>query len=183
MVERTPQKVFKGWPREPDAPASSSTDIQEAEAQLLSAIKQFTPLGPSSPPPSQPQSTQFIKPEIANHDASSSYATPRTNGKMAPPASQATTVDLSQTQTPRHQSVVEVVWESPTRPVLSSTPLKLPTPLAEGSQSHELESIVLYSIASSQLLTKSQLLPNSLLEESVPGLPLFIQDSDGEEEL
>jgi hypothetical protein len=168
---------------EPDTPASSSTDTQEAEAQLLSTIKQFTPLGPSSPPPSQPQSTQFIKPEIANHDASSSYATPRTNGKMAPPASQATTVDLSQTQTPKHQSVVEVVWESPTRPVPSSTPLKLPTPLAEGSQSHGLESIVLYSMASSQLLTKSQLLPNSLLEESVPGLPLFIQDSDGEEEL
>jgi hypothetical protein len=168
---------------EPDTPASSSTDTQEAEAQLLSTIKQFTPLGPSSPPPSQPQSTQFIKPEIANHDASSSYATPRTNGKMAPPASQATTVDLSQTQTPKHQSVVEVVWESPTRPVPSSTPLKFPTPLAEGSQSHGLESIVLYSMASSQLLTKSQLLPNSLLEESVPALPLFIQDSDGEEEL
>jgi hypothetical protein len=168
---------------EHDAPASSSTDTQEAEAQLLSTIKQFTQLGPSSPPPSQPQSTQFIKPEIANHDASSSYATPRTNGKMAPPASQATTVDLSQTQTPRQQSVVEVVWESPTRPVPSSTPLKLPTPLAEGSQSHGIDSVVLYSMASSQLLTKSQLLPNSLLEESVSGLPLFIQDSDMEEEL
>jgi hypothetical protein len=38
-------------------------------------------------------------------------------------------------------------------------------------------------MASSQLLTKSQLLPNSLLEGSVSGLPLFIQDSEEEEEL
>jgi len=169
---------------ESDAPNSSSTDTQEAEAQLLSTIKQFTQLVPSSQPLIQPPSSQFIKPEIGNHESThSSYATPRANGKMAPPASQATTVDLSQTQTPRHQSVVEVVWESPTRPVPSSTPLKLPTSLADGSKYHGLDSVVPYSMASSQLLTKSQLLPHSLLDESVPGPPLFIQDSDGEEEL
>jgi hypothetical protein len=40
-----------------------------------------------------------------------------------------------------------------------------------------------YSMASSQLLTKSQLLPHSLLDESVAGPPLFVQDSDDEEEL
>lgn len=165
-------------------PQSSSTDTQEAEAQLLSTMKQFTQLASSSQALSQPPSSQFIKPEIGNHEpTSSSYATPRTNGKMGPPASQATTVDLSQTQTPRHQSVVEVVWESPTRPVPSSTPLRLPTPHAGGSQIHGPDTIVPYSMASSQLLTKSQLLPNSLLDEAIPGPPLFIQDSDGEEEL
>jgi hypothetical protein len=169
---------------ESDDPASSSTDTQEAEAQLLSTIKQFTQLVSSSQLPSQAPSSQFIRPEVESHESTSSiYATTSTNGKMGPPASQATTVDLSQTQTPRHQSVVEVVWESPTRPVPSSTPLKLRTPLSAGSQNHVLDSIVPYSMASSQLLTKSQLLPNSLLDESVPGPPLFIQDSDGEEEL
>jgi hypothetical protein len=38
-------------------------------------------------------------------------------------------------------------------------------------------------MASSQLLTKSQMLPESLLNDSVPGPPLFIQDSDDEDEL
>ncbi|KAN0119979.1 hypothetical protein V8E51_002187 [Hyaloscypha variabilis] len=167
---------------ESDAPASSSTDTQEAEAQLLSTIKQFTQLASSAL--SQPISSQFVQPEIGHQEPlSSSYATPRTNGNMGAPASQATTVDLSQTQTPRQQSAIEVVWESPTRPVPSSTPLKLPTPLADGSQFRAPDSIMPYSMASSQLLTKSQLLPHSLLDESVAGPPLFVQDSDDEGEL
>jgi hypothetical protein len=167
---------------ESDAPASSSTDTQEAEAQLLSTIKQFTQLASSAL--SQPISSQFVQPQIGHQEpSSSSYATPRTNGNMGPPASQATTVDLSQTQTPRQQSAIEVVWESPTRPVPSSTPLKLPTPLADGSQFRAPDSIMPYSMASSQLLTKSQLLPHSLLDESVAGPPLFVQDSDDEGEL
>jgi hypothetical protein len=165
---------------ESEGPASSSTDTQEAEAQLLSTIVQFTQPAPSSQQPS----SQFIKTENESHvPASSDYATPLTNIKIAPPASQATTVDLSQTQTPRHHSLDEVVWESPTRPVPSSTPLKLPTPLSAGSEHRGLDTLVPYSMASSQLLTKSQLLPESLLNESVPGPPLFIRDSDDEEEL
>ncbi|KAE9380597.1 hypothetical protein N431DRAFT_323165 [Stipitochalara longipes BDJ] len=167
-----------------DAPVSSSTDTQETEAQLLSTIKQFTQLASSSQALSQPQSSQFINPELGHQEPrSSSYATLYTNSKMGPPASQATTVDLSQTQTPRHQSLVDVVWESPTRPVPSSTPLELPTLLPNGSQIRAPDSIVPYSMASSQLLTKSQLLPHSLLDENVAGPPLFIQDSDDEEEL
>ena len=167
-----------------DIRQSSSTDTQEAEAQLLSTMKQFTQLASSSQALSQPSSSQFIKPEIENHDPTlAPRPTTRMNGKMRPPPSQASTVDLSQAQTPRHQSAVEVVWESPTRPVPSSTPLRLPTPRASGSQTHGSATAVPYSMASSQLLTKSQLLPNSLLGEAVPGPPLFIQDSDGEEEI
>jgi hypothetical protein len=166
---------------ESDVLASSSTDTQEAGAQLLSTIKQFTQPAHSS----QLLSSQFIKSENENHDPTPSdyYATPQANIKTAPPASQATTVDLSQTQTPRHQSLVEVVWESPTRPVPSSTPLKLPTPFSASSQYRGPDSLVPYSMASSQLLTESQLLPESVLNESVPGPPLFIQDSDDDEEL
>jgi hypothetical protein len=180
LVANLKMSLFHSQPESPDP---TSTDTQEAEAQLLSTIKQFTQLAPSSPPPSRAPLGQFIKPEIVNSKTDSpSSDTPSTNRKMAPPASQATTVDLSQTQTPRHQSVVDVVWESPTRPVPSSIPFKLPT-LVDGSQCHLPDSIVPYSMASSQLLTKSQLLPDSLLDDIVPGPPLFIEDSDGEEEL
>jgi hypothetical protein len=166
---------------ESDVLASSSANTQEAEDQLLSTIKQFTQPAHSSQLPS----SQFIKSENENHDPTPSdyYASPQANIKTASPASQATTIDLSQTQTPRHQSLVEVVWESPTRPVPSSTPLKLPTPFSASSQYRGPDSLEPYSMASSQLLTKSQLLPESVLNESVPGPPLFIQDSDDDEEL
>ena len=172
---------------ESEDPGSSATDTQEAEAQLLSNMKQFTQLVSSSQALPQFPLSQFIKPEIESHEpASSDYPIPCPKRRMGPPASQATTVDLSQTQTPRHQSlfdVVDVVCESPTRPVPSSTPLELPTALAGSSQRQESDSIVPYSMASSQLLTKSQLLPHSLLDETDPAPPLVIQDSEDEEEL
>ena len=169
---------------ESEGPGSSATDTQEAEAQLLSNMKQFTQLASSSQALTQAPLSQFIKPEIESHEpASSDYTTPCPKGRMGPPASQATTVDLSQTQTPRHQALVDVVCESPTRPVPSSIPLKLPTPLAGSSQRQEPDSILPYSLASPQLLTKSQLLPHSLLDETDPAPPLVIQDSEDEEEL
>jgi len=97
-------------------------------------------------------------------------------------SSQAETVDLSQWQTPRrHHSAADIVFESPTRPLFSSTPLSLPTP-----RDREMigpDSLVPYSMNSSQLLTKSQMLPEGLLYDSAPGFPLCIQDSDEEDEL
>jgi hypothetical protein len=119
-----------------------------------------------------------------------------TQSTMAPPKehgtqrntlsfSQAETVDLSQSQTPRHHhSTADIIFESPTRPLFSSTPITLPTPREKGNTSPvRAESLVPYSMSSSQLLTKSQMLPESLLNDSVPGLPLSIQDSDEEDEL
>jgi hypothetical protein len=55
---------------------------------------------------------------------SSQHTTPRKDTQIRP--SQATTVDLTQTQdlTPRQQSVTEVVFESPVRVIRSSSPLR-----------------------------------------------------------
>ncbi|KAF4628958.1 hypothetical protein G7Y89_g9191 [Cudoniella acicularis] len=168
-----------------NSPPSSATDTQEAEAQLLSTIRQFTqvePVLPSSPPlfRSNPVRSRRIKVESQfledaippDHDKS-----PNKNELPAP--SQATTVDLSQTQTPRQQSMPDIIWESPSRPVPSSTPLKLPAP-GSARNDHAQESLVPFSMASSQLLTKSQLLPDDLMCESMPAPPPFVLDSDDE---
>ena len=100
--------------------------------------------------------------------------------RSRPTFSQAETVDLSQSQTLRHHySTSDIIFESPTRPVFSSTPASLPPP--RESANSGAESIIPYSLVSSQLLTKSQMLPESLLDDSVPELPLCIQDSDYED--
>lgn len=95
-----------------------------------------------------------------------------------PGPSQATTVDLSQSQTPRPNSLAEIVFESPRRRVTSSTPLRLPTLHSGSSQCQGPESLVPYSMGSSQLLTKSQMLPPGFFGDSVPGPPMFVGDSD-----
>jgi hypothetical protein len=158
----------------------SSRDTQEAEAQLLSNIHQFTHPAPHSDHPSSP--VLGAKTESDEPVASVQKKTPRNASKFPPPSSQATTVDLSQTQTPGHQSVVEIIWESPTRPIPSSTPMKLPTPRSDGPEHHGPESLAPFSMASSQLLTKSQMLSDGLLHDSIPGPPPIIMDSDEEDD-
>jgi len=159
-----------------DEPESSSTDAQEAEAQLLSTLYQFTQPATFS---SQPKSTLSLRIE---NDSSTLQQTPQ-----PPRPSQAETVDLSPTQTPRHHSLPEIIWESPTRPVASSTP-HLPTPRTVRTVPQSSDSVVHpnsmipFSMASSQLLTKSQMLPDSLVNDSVPGPPVFVQDSDEEDD-
>lgn len=144
--------------------------------------------------PSRTLLSQTMKQESQN-DEERPQSTPQdpTQGTMAPPRehgtpfalpqlpcpSQAETVDLSQSQTPRNQSSADIVFESPTRPIFSSTPINLPTPRERENVGPN--SLIPYSMSSSQLLTKSQMLPESLLNDSVPGPPLFIQDSDEED--
>lgn len=204
---------------EQDAPVSSSTDTQEAADQLLSNIRQFTQplIAPDSSPipgpnlgvesseerilssPSPIRTLRMVPPPIRADTAqpastsdriASSPSPPATVQKFRrPPPSQATTVDLSQTQTPRHHSQAEVVFESPARPVASS-PLLLRLPsqryengdkLRDQVEDQEPESLVPYSMASSQLMTKTQLLSDSLLMDCVPGPPPFVLDSDEED--
>lgn len=209
----------------PETPPSSNTDTQEAEAQLLSTIQQYTQpviVADSEPTKSikpEPEShygaavrnlgtQQFLKPQPKFHHSlplttSSSEDTqkPSDDPKLPPTLSQATTVDLSQTQTPRRHrhSLIEidedVILESPSRPLPSSTPVRIdstPTQLPklrrqETSRSDKLdrqapESLLPFSMASSQLLTKSQLLSESLLQDSVPGPPPFVSDSEDEDD-
>jgi hypothetical protein len=158
----------------------SSTDTQEAEAQLLSNIHQFTQPAPNSDHPSSP--ILGVKTEVNEPVAPVQQKTPRNASKFPPPFSQASTVDLSQTQTPEHQSLAEIIWESPTRPIPFSTPMKLPTLHSDGPGHHGPESLALFSMASSELLTKSQMLSDGLLHESIPGPPPIIMDSDEDED-
>jgi hypothetical protein len=182
--------IFTRHPVRDITPPSSSTDTQEVEGQLLSTIRQFT----QPPSAGQALSTPFLKEEAQLPEPVSSHHTGSTpvlryetssleeySQSVEPesphriPPSQAETVDLTQSETPKRHNLPEVIWESPTRPVPSSTP-HLPTPFTRASTRSE--SIVPFSMASSQLLTKSQMLPDSLLNDSVPGPPDFIEDSD-----
>lgn len=167
------------------SPPASSTDSQAAEAQLLSTIHQFTQPASSSridlipfvEAESEPDLAKEVIPSSQQEAGPGKYTAPE--AVRLPPSSQATTVDLSQTQTPRKVPAAEVVWESPIRPIYSSQLMRLPTPRTAESLSKEPQ--LGYSLASSQLLTKSQMFPESLLNESVPGPPPFVEDSDAEE--
>ncbi|TVY93424.1 hypothetical protein LAWI1_G000997 [Lachnellula willkommii] len=193
-------------------PPSSATDTQEAGEQLMSTIRQFTqPAEPStsqvaksnehvSPQavssqvlegPDAPEtvlSSQIIKSEDPDIDEVIPSSQQESEQELTPikpripGPSQATTVDLTQSQTPRHSSPGEIIFESPRRLIPSSTPLRLPTPRSVASDYQGPESLVPYSMASSQLLTKSQMLPEGLLGESVPGPPVFVGDSDEEDD-
>ncbi|RDW85640.1 hypothetical protein BP5796_03965 [Coleophoma crateriformis] len=189
--------------------SSSSTDTQEIEAQLISESTQFhqsqvqrssspigateyateltttfVPLHDSSPIPS---SSPLQLPQMASirNVTRSSYRNLPSSKPLTRP-SQATTVDLTQTQnTPARpesrNSDVEIVFESPVRKYgPSSTPLSHFE--GEGNSNVGFDTTVPYSMASSQLLTKSQLLPESLLTESVPP-PRFVYDSQDDEDL
>ncbi|KAH8684451.1 hypothetical protein BGZ60DRAFT_166223 [Tricladium varicosporioides] len=217
MANLKPRLVGPEYPEE--SPQSSATDTQNASAQLISNLRQFTQVEnappvssspqaevamPSSPPllrvapvPSQrvkfESQSQFIpdiyefqeepEEEVEERVPSSQqeHSSPSPRKRRYPALSQATTVDLSQHSTPRQASLPEIVWESPSHPIPTSTPLKLPTPHAHETKDVQ-ESLVPFSMASSQLLTKSQMFPDDLLGESLPGPPPFVLDSDEEDE-
>ncbi|RDW75187.1 hypothetical protein BP6252_06329 [Coleophoma cylindrospora] len=201
--------LFTNMQKELPEVSSSSTDTQEIEAQLISESTQFhhsqvqrssspigatryatelmttfVPLHESSPiPSSSPLQLPQMAP-IRNVTRSSYRSLPSSKPLTRP--SQATTVDLTQTQnTPARpesrNSDVEIVFESPVRKHgPSSTPLSQFE--GEGISNFGFDTTVPYSMASSQLLTKSQLLPESLLTESVPP-PRFVYDSQDDEDL
>ncbi|CZS96647.1 hypothetical protein WAI453_010067 [Rhynchosporium graminicola] len=190
-------------------PASSSTDTQEVDEQIVSTMKQYSQVvGSLRKPLKQAEAKEKEDEEVAvEEDADENVSeedaevfpeegesipssptpqtTPRPRARFTGAApSQATTVDLSQTQTPmRHSSQAEIIWESPARPVATSTPDTLPSP-RHGSipETQELESHHQFSIPSSQILSKTQLLSDSLLQDSVPGPPPFVMDSDDEDD-
>ena len=190
-----------------DPIVSSSNDTQEAEAQLVATIQQFTqPLAEVNSDPPVPET-----PDREDIDSEIQLPSIQTQTPQFLRPSQAETVDLTQLpgETPIHQSLPEIVWESPTRPVLSSTP-QLPTPRVLESPTRRVpsstprfsrakvpeyesseygdadrvsDSVVPFSISSSQFLTKSQMLPDSLINNSIPGPTMFVGDSDEEDEI
>jgi len=204
----------------PQTPPSSQTDTQEAEAQLLNTIKQYTRPGEAL---SGAAVSQFIKPEpqtqqefppiIPSSQDEAALEEEIEGSRLPLPPSQATTVDLSQTQTPRrhhprsyhqqqspslcfHEDDDEIILESPTRPVPSSTPARIDSTPIQLPRLHNYranrsgaetemqvsEPPVAHSMASSQFLTRSQLLSESLLQDSIPGPPPFVGDSEYEDD-
>jgi predicted transcriptional regulator len=135
-------------------PNSTLTESQEAEAQLHSTISQYTQhvLGSS-----QVDSQNVVRP------------------------SQATTVDLTQPQSQisaahassgvRFEAGVEDMI-IPDSPPPSSQPLSFPV------MPNKTRGITALSYPSSQLLTRSQMLPDSLMNDSFPPPPFFVDDSD-----
>ncbi|RKF53609.1 hypothetical protein GcC1_219009 [Golovinomyces cichoracearum] len=94
------------------------------------------------------------------------------------PSSQATTVDLTQALTPRQDSI-EVVCETPTHFDLGNTSSTLPTPQpVRLSYGVDQEIQLPFLMASSQLLTESQLLPESLLNDFILMAPPICPSSE-----
>ena len=195
-----------------EEPVSTMNDTQEAGAQLLDTMKQFTQIAPSPIPASSPPLPQDTIPSSHEEEVLLPPSTKSASNNNNPPdnLSQATTVDNTQTQqqtqtlpqpqahTPRKPPPAhDIIWESPTRPVLSnnpsSTPARLPTPrlgtgtgAANGCKRHHLnrsDSVTApYSITSSQLLTETQMEREGVGYESLRPPPLFVQDSDEDDD-
>ncbi|KAG9247133.1 hypothetical protein BJ878DRAFT_415479 [Calycina marina] len=193
-------------------PVSSSTDMQEAVEQLEATMRQFTQ---SSDKPAEEFNSDppILVTRTTDDDIHSepqlTPLRPNTSQPLRHPGpSQAETVDDTQylAGTPTHRATPEIVLESPTRPVSTSTP-QLSTPRVreflscrepsstprlprhvqhDSSQPHEMSgrsgSIVPFSMHSSQFLSKSQLLPESLLQNSIPGPTMFVGDSEDDED-
>ncbi|TAQ87499.1 hypothetical protein B7494_g4173 [Chlorociboria aeruginascens] len=172
---------------EVDQMSSSLTDTQEVEDQMLSTILQFTQAvavseGDSLPEASLPEDDTISLP---SSPPVFRKPLPKTEAQSAPQhtqqaSSQATTVDLSQPGTPSRRSLPDVIWESPARPVSSSLPRLPITPRSHAFQGSDTP--VPFSMRSSQILSKSQLERDGLSLDSVPGPPMFVGDSDEEED-
>ena len=162
---------------------SSHNDTQDATDQLLSTMKQFTQFGT---PTQSPQSSQAETHKTLERIPSSQ------DEAMLPPAfsrsavkpmvlSQATTVDLTQTQhytqvttprKPKSEPQEDIIWESPLRPV-HSTPTQLPGQHRsdEGVMLGGDSFVVPMSIPSSQMLTRSQM-EDEIVFDSIPPPPM-----------
>ena len=153
-------------------PPRNNAPISIPSSSQLNAHAHSSPAEPYPLPQPKPSPTLMEPPH--------SHAAQRAH----PTFSQAETVDLTQTQTqtPRHhRHTSDIIFESPTRPLFSSTPMTLPPPRERASSGAT--SVVPYSMNSSQLLTRSQMLPESLLNDSLPGFLPCIQDSEDEDGL
>ncbi|KAH8803240.1 hypothetical protein F5884DRAFT_804834 [Xylogone sp. PMI_703] len=176
LIANLKPALFVSSAESEDNPSSPLTVSQEAEAQLLSDAYMH-------------EQTQHQSIPSSHHDENGSSA-PATPRKLPTSISQATTVDITPTQSPAKvlpssPFTGDIVHDSP---IPSSIPMELPKLRKDQEYDDEdataecdTESVVPFSMASSQLLTKSQMLPDSLLNDSGPEPPAFIADSDEED--
>jgi len=164
-----------------------SSDTQEAEEQLQSTILQFTQQ--QIPSTCEGQEQSHIRP---------SQATTVSLTETQPPSSSPIF-----SRRPRYEMPADVIStgedqgltlipDSPSHqlasglslsPTLSRPPLSTQRGTMGYASSRETQDgpLVPCSLTLSQILTRSQMLPESLMNESVPAPPLLIEDSDCEE--
>lgn len=133
------------------------------------------------PPPSSRTGHDSSDSQEANAQLRSTIQqfTPVRNYHSHPRSSQATTVDLTQPETPSQAASIQLVPDSPIVQVAESQSL----PTGNQDMCEIMEDIVPFSLGSSQLLTKSQMLPASLMEDSGPSHRLYIEDSEDEDDM
>lgn len=136
---------------------------QEAGTELPNAISQHT-LPPSPTEPNHPRLSQATT--VALTEASSPLRRPRT-------ADCQTSVGHD---SPTHTDKV-IVPETPSHQRLSSSTDML-SPLQDRPESQAPDVPILLPFESSELLTRSQLLPDSLINVDLPPPPPFVEDSD-----
>jgi hypothetical protein len=139
----------------------------DAESQLQSTTTK------SAQPPS---------PITPNHSQlSRASTTPLTHASSLPPRPQ-TTGSQTLVKSERTTRIdTAVVLDTPSRKRPSSVPYALPPQQVTRDDSQAQDMPVPLPFASSQLLTSSQMLPDSLINDELPPPPLFIEDSDFEE--
>lgn len=154
--------------------SSSWEDLQDVEAQMMDTMLQFTQV--EERPPWTGASSQILP-------APSQVSSPQTErfpsakrGEMH--TSQATTVDLSQAS--MLASSPGIVRESPARPTVSLMGRDMSDEQSEEEQESQMQSPLLEPILvpSSQLISRSQMLPDSLMQESLRAPPEWLSDSD-----
>jgi len=175
-----------------------SNDTQETEEQLQSTILQFTQQIPSTAQepdqapirPSQATTVSLTQPPTSSPILSRrpSHHT-QTNSTYIEDNDPLVTIPDS----PSLQLASDLSLSSPTlprlpRPIKTQPEEEMCTAISETQPQTQTQTeaeadipLVPFSLASSQLLTRSQMLPESLMNDSVPAPPLLIEDSDFEE--
>jgi hypothetical protein len=173
-----------------------SSDTQEASEQLQSTILQFTQQIPST---AEDQEQAHIRPSqattvsLSQPPTSSPVLSRRPNRHMpaGPVSTEADDDDddplIRIPDSPSHQLAAVLSPPPPTprrrRPVEAQRETTMRACGGQSQTETEAEDfpLVPLSLASSQILTRSQMLPESLMNDSVPAPPLWIEDSDFEE--
>ncbi|GAB0135839.1 hypothetical protein EsDP_00004162 [Epichloe bromicola] len=178
-------------PRHATSPPGSMTVSQQVTAQIHSDMAHSTQLPTSDDTiPSTPDDNQTLQPcpsASKRHHPLPPSSTPREPNQQNIHPSQATT--LSQASTPERQPSLQHLATK--APVLPSAPVPFPPPLFNASDNSiqfldhtdSLSSLPFPSSVSStsQLLTKSQTLPDSLIQDHAPLAQPEIWDSDDED--
>jgi hypothetical protein len=172
-----------------------SNDTQEAEEQLQSTILQFTQQIPST---AQEPEQAPIRPSQATTVSLTQPPTSPIFSRRPNHHTQAISTSLEDDDplitipdSPSLQLASDLSLSSPTlprlsRPIETQPEEEMYTAIRETQPQTQTEAeadmpLVPFSLASSQLLTRSQMLPESLMNDSMPAPPLLIEDSDFEE--